>query len=110
MPEINFNIIWTESAFSDLDEIIDFIAANNIDKAIEIFNSLKLKVKKLEKNPLQGRTVPELQLNNILNYRELVIHPWRIIYRIEVKIIYILAVFDGRRNIHEILINRLLKG
>ncbi len=59
--------------------------------------------------PERGRVVPELKYNNIENYREVIHYPWRIIHRIDNKNVYVMAIFDGRRNIEDILLNRLLK-
>ena len=57
--------------------------------------------------PERGRIVPELRDQGILQYRELIIPPWRILYRISEKRVYVLSVFDSRRNIEDILLKRL---
>jgi len=33
--------------------------------------------------PLRGRVVPELQKEGIIIYRELIVEPWRVMYKIE---------------------------
>jgi len=38
-----------------------------------------------------------------------VIRPWRVIYRIEAERVYVVAVIDGRRNVEDILLARLLR-
>jgi len=43
-----------------------------------------------------------------LQYRELVIPPWRLIYRIDERKIYVLSVIDSRQNVEDILLNRLI--
>jgi plasmid stabilization system protein ParE len=58
--------------------------------------------------PLQGRIVPELRHYNILTYRELINSPWRIIYKIEEKKVWVLAVLDGRRNMEDVLLDRFI--
>jgi len=40
-------------------------------------------------------------------YREIVTAPWRIIYRISDKNVYVLSVLDARRNVEDILLKRL---
>ncbi|HPJ41757.1 MAG TPA: type II toxin-antitoxin system RelE/ParE family toxin [Spirochaetota bacterium] len=44
------------------------------------------------------------------NYRELIVVPWRIIYRIEEQKVYILAVIDSRRNFEDIILKRIMKA
>ena len=58
--------------------------------------------------PNRGRLVPELKDQGILQYRELIHPPWRIIYRISENKVYVLSVLDARRNIEDILLKRLL--
>ena len=67
------------------------------------FENLKKEAEELNNFPYRGRIVPELKYHNIESYRELIISSWRIIYRIEDVKLFILAVFDGRRNLEDIL-------
>ena len=64
---------------------------------------------KLEKHPERGHIPPGLRPTGIKNYIEIHYKPYRIIYEIEKDLIYIHCVIDGRRNIQEILSNRLLR-
>ncbi len=102
-------VIWTETANRDLNEIIEYIANNSIEIALEKFYKIRDSVKPLDKFPEQGRIIPELKNENIMKYRELIISPWRLMYKIEEKKIYIMAVLDGRRNIEDILMKRQLR-
>lgn len=106
---ISFEVIWTEAAQNDLNSIIEFIAADNVTAAYNVFNAIKTRCNELNKFPKRGRIIPELNKFNIKNYRELVISPWRVMYRIERHNVIILAVIDGRRNIEDILLNRILR-
>ena len=63
----------------------------------------------LKNYPEQGRIVPELADQNIMKYRELIISPRRLMYKVEEDLIYIMAVIDGRRNIEDILLKRQLR-
>jgi len=103
-------VIWTETANKDLNEIIEYIANDSVEIALEKFYKIKDSVKQLDKFPEQGRIIPELKNENIMKYRELIISPWRLIYKIEEKKIYIMAVIDGRRNIEDILMKRQLRS
>jgi plasmid stabilization system protein ParE len=69
---------------------------------------LKKKASNLYSLPERGRMVPELQGQGILQYRELVIPPWRLIYRIAERKVFVLAVIDSRRNVEDILLMRMI--
>lgn len=102
-------IQWTLSAQIDLQEIADYIALDSIQIAIEKVDLIRVEVGKLEKFPKQGRIIPELEEIGVLTYRELIVHPWRIMYRAEKEMIYIIAVIDGRRNVEDILLRRNIR-
>jgi toxin ParE1/3/4 len=78
-----YQVKWTKTALYDLEEIIDFIAVDNLSHALDVLNRIQTKAKNLKTFPQRGRTVPELREVDILIYRELVIRPWRIIYRLK---------------------------
>lgn len=105
-----FRVEWSLPASKDLLNIIEYISQENkIDAAIRIFKTIKSKCKTLNQSPERGRVVPELKVYGIFSYRELIISPWRIIYRISDQKVFILAVIDSRRNIEDILIERFLE-
>jgi addiction module RelE/StbE family toxin len=105
-----YNVQWTKTAKKDLDRIIGYIAEkDSLSSAGNIYVKIKNSAQNIELFPNKGRIVPELARHNIISYREFIISPWRMIYRIENKNVYILAVIDGRRNIEDILIDRFLR-
>jgi len=101
-----FEVEWAQSASKDLENIIDYISQDNVDTAITIFEKIKSKCNTLNQFPDRGRIVPELKAYGILSYRELIISPWRVVYRTSEQKVYVLAVIDSRRNIEDILIER----
>jgi addiction module RelE/StbE family toxin len=109
MTQNTFTVYWTQSAQNDLIEIVEYISFDSYDIANEKFIQIKQHAIKLEKQPTRGRIVPELLLYSIENYREIIISPWRMIYRIEGPNVYIIALFDGRRNFEDILLRRIIK-
>lgn len=102
-----YQIVWSEIAENDLIEIIEYIANDNIDNALQIFDKIKQRASSLYAFPERGRVVPELQDQGIYTYRELIVSPWRIIYRISATDVYVLSVLDSRRNVEDILLKRL---
>ena len=104
----SYDVVWATSAETDLNKIIDFIAIDNPANALKILKRIRDKSSELQCCPERGRIVPELLAQNIIHYRELLVHPWRIIYRIKNSLVTVLSMIDGRRNIEDILLDRFL--
>ena len=102
-----YQVVWSNIAENDLKNIVEYIADDSPPNALKIFKRIKQKASNLYTFPERGRIVPELRGQGILQYRELVISPWRILYRISEKSVLVLSVLDSRRNIEDILLNRL---
>lgn len=101
-------IFWASVAEQDLLRIVKYIAEEDADAALKILNRIKTGTARLDHSPERGRIVPELLKHGISRYREIVIKPWRVIYRVEGEKVYVLAVIDGRRNVEDVLLARLL--
>ena len=104
-----YQVAWAKVAENDLKEIIEFISTESPYNALKILNKIKEKASSLYTLPERGRVVPELQDQGISQYRELIIPPWRLIYRIDRREIYILSIIDSRRNVEDILLKRLIQ-
>lgn len=104
MPQV----IWTNVAENDLKAIIEYISVDNPRNALKILQKIKDKASSLYTLPGRGRIVPELQDQGIFQYRELIIPPWRLIYRIGERDTYVLSVIDSRQNVEDILLKRLI--
>lgn len=104
-----FLVEWSQQASKDLLNIIDYISQDSTDAAVSIFQKIRFKCETLKHTPERGRVIPELKEYGIFSYHELIVKPWRIIYRMSDKKVYILAVIDSRRNIEDILMERFLQ-
>ena len=102
-----YKVVWTNVAENDLKEIIDFISIDNPQNALKIFKNIKQKASNLYTLPERDRIVPELQGQGISQYRELIVPPWRLMYRIGERKVYVLSVIDSRRNVEDVLLARL---
>jgi toxin ParE1/3/4 len=107
--ENGFTIVITKSAAIDLLAIYNYVAEESNSKALKIIQKLESRISKLVTFPEQERVAPELENFNILIYREIVEYPWRIFYKIELSTVLIIAILDGRRNIEDLLMQRLLR-
>jgi len=68
----NYKAIISRFAEDDLYEILDYYKSKNFEFAEKLLISSENKIKKLKAFPEQGRIVPELEQQNILDYRELI--------------------------------------
>ena len=103
----SFEVIWTHTAENDLLGIIEYIAQNSIGNALNILENIKKQVSELYFSPKRCRIVPELANQGINQYRDMVIPPWRVIYKISESTVYVLSVLDSRQNVEDILLKRL---
>lgn len=104
-----YDIVWAETAENDLCGIIESLAKDNPSQAKKIFNKIHRAASGLYHSPKRGRIIPELQEQGLLQYRELIISPWRVMYRISGKTVLVLSVLDSRRNVEDILLGRLIQ-
>ena len=99
---------WTATAEYDLNAILEFIAYDSPDQAMRILGKLQKHVFNLSIFPERDRVVLELKDQGIILYREMIISPWRVIYKISERTVYVLAVLDTRRNLEDILFDRFV--
>lgn len=94
-------IIWTEPALSDLKEIADYIALDKFDAARKLVKKVFSTVDRLEQFPESGRIPPELENSR---YREVIVGPCRVFYRIDKDQVYILYLMRGERQLRTYLL------
>lgn len=104
----NYNVVWASVAEKDLKKIIEYIADDSPQNALNILQKIRKQASDLYTLPERGRIVPELYDQGILQYRELIIAPWRLIFRISEQDVYVLSVIDSRRNVEDILMKRFV--
>ncbi len=104
-----YSIKWAQPAKIDLIEIAEYIAEDSPTIARKIVKKIYERISKLKMAPERGRVVPELAKQGITQYREMIISPWRILYQIDEKIVYVVLVVDGRRNLEDILFQRIMR-
>lgn len=100
---------WSKTAEQDLLAIITFIHNTSPQAAVEAFNKIKEKTADLVTFPERGCVMPELLSQGIAHYRELIVPPWRAIYRFSPDAVFVLALIDSRRNVEDVLLGRLIR-
>ncbi len=95
-------IIWTEPALIDLNEIAEYIALDKPTAASSLVQKIFTKTERLEDFPNSGRKPPELKKSR---YKEIIVNPCRIFYRVDGNNIYILYVMRSERKLRQFLLN-----
>lgn len=109
MARRRFRVRWAEVAVRDLEELVAFVAIESADDAERLLERIEKQAATLESVPARGRVAPELARFGMRSWRELVVRPYRVVYRIEGDTVTVLAVFDGRRDLEDVLLDRLLR-
>ncbi len=94
---------WTKPALRDLDDIAEYIALDNPGAAARLVRKTFDRVERLKKFPKSGRRPPELHRTP---YREIIVPPCRVFYRIKRETIYILHVMRGERLLRPYLLDQ----
>ena len=96
-------LVWTEPALIDLDEIAEYIALDNPQAASNYVQKVFQRVERLATYPNSGKRPTELLRTP---YREIVVPPCRIFYRVEEDTAFILHVMRSERLLHAFLLDR----
>jgi len=93
-------VVWTDEAKAHLANIHSFIKRDAPFYAAQTVDKLTRRVDQLIDHPRSGRIVPKYDDASL---RELIAHPYRLIYRIKPDRIDIIAVFHGAQQLPDSL-------
>jgi toxin ParE1/3/4 len=96
-------LTWTEPALLDLDEVAEYIVLDDPAVACCYVQKVFDRSEQLESHPQSGKQVEELPGTP---YREIVIPPCRVIYRLEKNTVNILCVMRTERLLRQYLIEK----
>lgn len=105
VKKYNVNIL--QFAYDDLYEILNYYISLNPTFAKNLYDRLKAKILELEVFPEKGIIVPELEHQGLLKYRQIIEGNYRAIYSIQDVNIFVHVIIDSRRNMEEVLIQKL---
>jgi toxin ParE1/3/4 len=109
MGRRRYRVFWARAASQDLVDLVTFIAADSPINARRVLQRLREKASTLDVAPEHGRIVPELGKFGIRAFRELIVKPYRLVYRLAEGRVSVVAVFDGRRDLEDVLLERLVR-
>ena len=87
---------WTGPALADLRSIRRYVARDKPAAAKALAERIRTSVLRLRRFPESGRVVPELEPRG---YKEMIVHPYRIVYQVRAREVLILRVWHGRRDL-----------
>ena len=109
MAERRHRVEWAEIALLDVYQIVTRLAQDSPPAARRVAALFDKRVRSLRRMPGRGRRVPELVALGIHDRRELIAHPYRIVYRIDDRVVWVQGVFDGRRDLQTALFERTIR-
>ena len=106
-----FQVQATEDAARDLAEIFGYLERHQSPaRAGDVLEQIERRFLCLSQFPHSGAYPKELLDLGIQEYRELQYNPYRIIYRVLGRNVYVLVIADGRRDMQTLLQRRLLQA
>lgn len=107
---ITYQIKITSEAEKDIEDIYDYIAKKDSPlKAQYVLDNLELLILSLDESPERGHYPPELIVQGIKEYREVLFKPYRAVYEIIGKKVVVHLCVDGRRDMKSLLERRILR-
>ena len=104
-----YKVLLTQDAVNDLEELDSWIATHDSPERAEyVLDRIGEVFKHLSELPKRGTHPKELSVLGIRDFREVYFKPYRIIYRVERRTVYIYLIAAGRRDMQTLLSLRLL--
>jgi toxin ParE1/3/4 len=105
-----FRVRIAKETEEDLAELVDYITQHDsVERANYVLDKLLTICTRLEQHPERGHFLPELRLLGIKTYREVHFKPYRVIYEVIGRDVFILLIVDGRRSLQAILERRIIR-
>jgi len=105
-----YQILLTDDASRDLEDLYDYIDSHDAPgKAGYVLDQIENVFTSPSENPERGTYPKELLAIGLRDYREIYLKPYRVIYRVMAKRVYVMVITDGRRDMQALLQRRLLQ-
>lgn len=105
-----YQVILTSEAERDIVDIYDYIAKKDtLQNAEYILDNLESLILSLQEAPERGHYPPELSIQGIKEFKEVIFKPYRAIYEIIGSKVIVHLCVDGRRDMRTLLERRLIR-
>jgi toxin ParE1/3/4 len=104
----DFEVRLTRGAEIDLEALHGYVKDNrSAEQADALLDRLLTAIETLETFPLRGSVPKELDVLGIREFRQILVEPYRLIYRVSGKTVFVMVIAD-RRDIQALLERRFL--
>ncbi len=108
---MSFTVLFVADAEEDLFEIYRYLRRGAYPhRADKIVSDIEKACNSLSEMPERGHLTPELERIGNYDFREIHVNVYRIIYTVYESMVYIHHILDGRRDVQDILTDRLLRN
>ena len=108
---MRYEVRITRGAEADLAEILAYLAEHEGPAVAQrVMDGLLDAADRLTRYPERGAHPRELQKLGIREFRQVVFQPYRLVYHIAGRQVFLLLVADGRRDFQSLLERRILRG
>lgn len=106
---VRFQVELTAGAEEDLKALHRYLEEHaSIEQADALLDALLEKIETLETWPERGSIPKELEALGIREFRQMLLSPCRLIYRVVERRVIVMVIADGRRDMQTRLERRLL--
>ncbi len=103
-------MILTFEAERDIVDIVDYISKKDTPQNADyVLDNLESLILSLDEAPERGHYPPELSVQGIKEFKEVIFKPYRVIYEIIGNKVIVHLCVDGRRDMKTILERRLMR-
>lgn len=104
-----FTVFLTQEARNDLEVIGDHVADHHSgEEAFATVEKIEARIASLAEFPFRGSVPRELEEMGGRDHRQLLVAPYRLVYRVRDNAVFVLLIADRRRNMRALLRYRLL--
>ena|SRR5208282_1894117 len=106
----SYSVYVLSGAKQDLLQLHRYVALHDsIERADTLLDNLYEACLMLKTMPDRGRIPPELEKIGVKEFKEIILKPYRIIYGIAESQVFVYCILDGRRDLQDLLEERLLR-
>jgi len=107
---MKYQVFVVAEAEEDVFDIYGYVLrVDGRERADYVLRRLREACESLAEMPRRGHNPPELEHVGLQGFREVHFKPYRVIYQIIGRRVYIHCVLDGRRAVQDVLERRLLR-
>jgi toxin ParE1/3/4 len=106
----SFSVVLLDGAKQDLPQLHKYVTLNDsLEKADRLVDDLQRTCSRLKTMTERGRIPLELERIGVREFREIISKPYRIIYSAVKSRVLVYCILDGRRDLQDLLVERLLR-